>query len=95
MTLFPSITFKEMKVEPPKENDDRQYLTSQPGEFFELVYEKVLYLGGRETTLPAKTPVWIVLRANGRLLLQTADRWHRWASHDFLETLQTKKKNAS
>lgn len=89
--MFPSVTFKEMRVDPPKENDDRQYLTALPGEFFELVYEKVLYLGGAEKTLPAKTPVWIVLRANGRILLQTSDKWHRWSDIGFLETLQTKK----
>ena len=77
---------ESLRVQPPEENDDRQYLTDFPGEFFELCYEDVLYLGGACRVFPKGAPVWIVLRANNRLLLQTADGFHRWADRAFLQT---------
>jgi len=79
------ITLMCLNVETPKENDDKQWLTDFEGEFFPDVYERVLYLGGRSKNVPRGTAVWIVLRANGRMLLQTDDKFHRWADKSFLQ----------
>ena len=89
-----SVSFRAMRTEPPQPYDDRQYLTDFDGEFFELCYENVLYLGGQEREVPRGTPVWIVLRANGRILLQTADGYHRWADRGFLQGEKKKRVSA-
>lgn len=77
-----------MNLEAPQEHDGRQHMTAQEGLFFELVYcqEEHFKLGGVERTFPAGTKVHIVLRANGRLLLQTPDKFHRWADRAFLDS---------
>ena len=78
------------EIEPPQEHDNRQHLTGAPGVFFQDVWDESLRLTGKEYEFPVKTPVWIVLRANGRILLQTADKFHRWADRSFLETQRQK-----
>ena len=87
-----SISIESLRVEPPQENDDRQYLTDFDGEFWPLCMEDVLTLDGEARIFPKGTPVWIVLRANRRILLQTADEYKRGASREFLQTM--KKSNA-
>lgn len=74
----------------PQPNDDRQYLTDLDGTFWELCLEEALTLDGKTKTYPKGTPVWIVLRANGRILIQTSDEYRRWADRSFLQTVKTK-----
>jgi hypothetical protein len=83
-----------LKIEPPRENDDKPWLTDVPGMFFGLCYGEVnaqghyLALGGPEREFPKGTAVWIVLRANGRILLQTETpegKFHRWGDRAFLQ----------
>lgn len=79
------MNLRSTDVEPPQEHDGRQHLTNASGTFFQDVWEGSLKLSGIEQDFPAETKVWIVLRANGRILLQTADKFHRWADRSFLE----------
>ena len=81
-----------LKVQPPEPNDDRQYLTDFPGEFFELCYEDVLSLGGECKILPKGSPVQIALRANNRILLITTCGFFRWADRAFLQITHSTKK---
>ena len=83
-----------LRVEPPQKNDDKPYLTAAPAVFFNLCYGEVelpgqiLSLGGDEKSFPAGTRVWIVLRANGRILYQTDDQFHIWGDKTLVQHMK-------
>ena len=85
------MTLESLRIQAPQEHDGRQWLTDFEGTFWPLCMEDVLTLDGKPKVFPKGTPVWIVLRANGRILLQTADEYKRWADRSFLQTASSKK----
>lgn len=84
-----------MNVEAPQKDDDKTYNINDTRTGYEPVFcpEEHLKLGGAETTLLPGTAVHIVLRANGRILLQTIAQpfFHLWADRELLAPTKKKK----